>query len=127
MFNNLGIKKIFPPAKENWETLYVQFESQISINTIFSYAKNLKKHQRLVRYIPKEFYEKYRAIEGDAYILRHGDKRYRTKSQMGINDLILYKKEAGGSWIAETSSLDWPAVILTTGNDDRAHKTILQL
>ena len=25
VFENLGIKKIFPPAKENRETLYVQF------------------------------------------------------------------------------------------------------
>ena len=56
-------------------------------------------------------------FEGDVYILRHGDKRYRTKIQMGFNDLILYKKEAGGSWIAETSSLDWPKITLTYGTD----------
>ena len=64
VFDKLGIRTIFPPAKDNWETLYVQFESEIAVNTIFSYAKNLKKNQRLVRYIPKEFYERYRAMEG---------------------------------------------------------------
>ena len=56
-------------------------------------------------------------MEGDAYLLRHSEKKYRTKVQMGFNDLILYKKEAGGSWITEASSLEWPAVTLTTGNN----------
>ena len=117
VFDKLGIRTIFPPAKDNWETLYVQFESEIAVNTIFSYAKNLKKNQRLVRYIPKEFYERYRAMEGDAYLLRHSDKKYKTKVQMGFYDLILYKKEAGGIWSTVTSSADWPEVNLTGGND----------
>ena len=36
---------------------------------------------------------------------------------MGFNDLFLFKKEAGGSWITEASSLDWPEVNLTYGTD----------
>ena len=89
------------------------FHSETAINTVFSYAKNLKKNQRLVRYIPKEFYERYRAIEGDAYLLRHCDKKYKTKVQMGLQDLVLYKKEAGGTWTTVPSSLGWPEVTLT--------------
>ena len=37
-------------------------------------------------------------MEADAYILRHGDKKYKTMVHMGFNDMILYKKEAGGNW-----------------------------
>ena len=117
VFDSLGIKKVFPPAKDNWDTLYVMFESERAVNIIYSYAKNLKKNQRLVRYIPKEFYERYRAMEADAYILRHGDKKFKTKVQMGFNDLILYKKEAGGIWSTVAASQDWPAVTLTLGNN----------
>ena len=42
VFDSLGVKTIFPPAKDNWDTLYVVFHSETAINTIFSYAKNLK-------------------------------------------------------------------------------------
>ena len=117
VFDSLGIRKIFPPAKENWDTLYVMFESERAVNTIFSYARNLKKNQRLVRYIPKEYYERYRAMEADAYILRHSEQKFKTKIQMGFNDLILYKREAGGSWSIVTTSQDWPAVTLTLGSN----------
>ena len=116
VFNSLGIKKVFPPAKENWDTLYLAFESETAVNTIFNYAKNLKKDQRLVRYIPKEFYDRYRAMEGDAYLLRHSVKKYKTKVQMGISDLVLYKKESGGRWSAVPCSEDWPSVNLSLGN-----------
>ena len=36
---------------------------------------------------------------------------------MGFNDLILYKKEAGGVWSTAAASQDWPAVTLTLGNN----------
>ena len=56
-------------------------------------------------------------MEADAYILtlRHGDKKYKTMVHMGFNDMILYKKEAGGNW--SIASQEWPAVTLTLGNN----------
>ena len=92
------------------------FESETAVITIFQYAKNLKKDQRLVRYIPKEFYDRYRAMEGDAYLLRHGVIKYRTKVQMGISDLVLYKKEPGGRWSSVPDSEEWPLVNLSFGS-----------
>ena len=32
---------------------------------------------------------------------------------MGLNDLVLYKKEAGGTWTTVPTSLGWPEVTLT--------------
>ena len=52
-------------------------------------------------------------MEGDAYLLRHCDKNYKTKVQMGLDDLVLYKKEAGGTWKTVPTSLGWPEVTLT--------------
>ena len=57
-------------------------------------------------------------MEGDAYLLRHGVKKYNTKVQMGISDLVLYRKESGGSWSSVPSSDDWPSVKLSLGSND---------
>ena len=53
-------------------------------------------------------------MEADAYLLRHSDKKFKTKVQMGINDLVLYKKNQGGSWSLVACSEEWPTVNLTT-------------
>ena len=110
--DNMGMKQVFPPAKEHWDTLYVGFESERAVNTIYRYARNLRKG--LVRYIPKQFYDRYRAMEAEAYLLRHTEEKYKTKVQMGINDLVLYKKNQGGSWSLVACSEEWPTVNLTT-------------
>ena len=53
-------------------------------------------------------------MEADAYLFRHSDTKYKTKVQMGINDLVLYKKREGGRWLLVTCSEEWPAVNLTS-------------
>lgn len=113
VFNSLNIRKVFPPARENWDTLYVECESETDINIIFKYAKNLKKNQRLVRYIPHEFYDRFRAMEADAYLLRHSEPKFKTRIKMGINDLVLYKRIGSGNWTIVPSSEDWPAMTLS--------------
>jgi DNA-dependent RNA polymerase auxiliary subunit epsilon len=104
---------VFPPARENWDTLYMEFESENDVNIFFKYAKNLQKNQRLVRYIPHEFYDRYRAMEADAYLLRHSDLKFKTRIKMGINDLVLYKRHGNESWTTVPCSFDLPAVSLT--------------
>jgi hypothetical protein len=112
IFNSLNVKQVFPPAKENWDTLYVVFESKRDVNTIYNYARNLQKNQRLVRYIPHQFYERYRAMEADAYLLRHSESKFKTRIKMGINDLVLYKRQGSESWSTVSCSSEWPAVNL---------------
>ena len=113
VFKEMKIEKIFPPAKDTWDKLYVQFSSQASMNTIFSSAKYLRLDQRLVTYIPKQFYDRYRAIESKAYDLRHSDDRYKTRVKMGSSDLMLYKKKAGEvSWSVHNCTVGLPPVNL---------------
>ena len=50
VFNEMKIEKIFPPAKESWDKLYVQFSSSLSVNTIYRYAKYSGRDQYLVTY-----------------------------------------------------------------------------
>ena len=114
VYDTLNIKQIFPPAKDNWDTLYVRFESEASVNTIYTYAKNLKKENRLVRYIPKQFYDRYRAMESEAYLLRHSAEKFKTRVKMGVTNLILYKKKPSErTWSIVPDSTDWPNVTLT--------------
>ena len=52
--DKLNIIRIFPPAKQEWNVLYVEFGSDHEVDTIFSYTKNMaKKECRVIRWIPK--------------------------------------------------------------------------
>ena len=53
-------------------------------------------------------------MEAEAYLLRHTEEKYKTKVQMGINDLVLYKKKESGIWSLVSYSEDWPSVKLNT-------------
>ena len=113
VFNEIKIEKIFPPAKDTWDKLYVEFSNQASVNIIYSYARCLRKDQRLVTYIPKQFYDRYRALESKAYDLRHSDVKYKTRVKMGSSDLILYKKIPGErTWSVHNSTAGLPLVNL---------------
>ena len=88
------IEKVFPPARADWNTLYVKFYSESSVHKLYSHARNMRADLRLVPYIPKQFYNKYRDLESQAYQLRHSEARYKTRIKMVINDLVLYKRES---------------------------------
>ena len=98
VFDGLEVEKIFPPAKENWNTLYVEFTSETSVSILYNYSRNLRKNQRLVPYIPKQFYSRYRTLESAAYNLRHSDVKYKTRVRMGSTDLVLWKKKPSESF-----------------------------
>ena len=67
----IDIVRIFPPAKEEWNTLYVEFGSESEVDRLFRHTRVIcKADHRLVRWIPKEFYERFRALESMAYSLR---------------------------------------------------------
>ena len=93
IFKEMKVDDIFPPAKENWDTLYVKFASERSVHTLYRYSKYLQKNQRLVPYIPNQFYPRYRELENLTYNIRHGDYKYKTRVMMGTTDLILYKRK----------------------------------
>ena len=104
-FSELKIEKVFAPAKEQWNTLYVRFSAESSVSKLYSFARNLRTNLRLVPYIPKQFYHRYKDLENQAYELRNCEDRYRTKVTMGVSDLLLYKrKPSERSWKIHTSS-----------------------
>ena len=97
--SELHIEKVFPPARADWSILYVRFVSESSVHKLYSHTRNMKATLRLVPYIPKQFYTKYRELESQAYQLRHCEVKYKTRIKMGTSDLILYKRESSSnSW-----------------------------
>ena len=104
VFENLEIEEIFPPAKNSWDTLYVQFACESSVQTLYKYARNLQKNQRLVPYIPKELYPRFRELQSIAYTLRHSDLKYKTNIKIVDSNLILFKRKP--------SEYSWTAVMI---------------
>ena len=120
VFDEMHVEQIFPPANENWNKLYIKFASESSVHTLYKYTRHLRSNQRLVPYIPKQFYPRYKAMESLAYTLRHGEIKYRTRVKMGISDLVLYKRKPNeSSWIAVPPPPDIPQVILTEHTIDQ--------
>ena len=98
---------MFAPEIDNWNTLYIKFESESSVHKLFSYTRNMKNTMRLVPYIPDEFYMRSRELESLAYTLRHSEIKYKTRIKMGISDLVLYKRKPFEKyWVPVNTSHD---------------------
>ena len=92
------IENIFPPAMDNWDTIYVTFNSVTEANTVFSYTRNMRKEVKVGIYIPNEWKARFNAINAIAYKLRYpeeGQPKNKTRVKWGSSDLILYKKAPG--------------------------------
>ena len=116
----IDIVRIFPPAKEDWDTLYVEFGSEFEVDKLFRYTRVINKaDHRLVRWIPKELYERFRALDSFAYKLRvdmrsQGEK-LKTRIKVGRDDLELSLKYPNSIWKSEPLPGGLPDVDLEVG------------
>ena len=100
IIKQLNIVRVFPPANQlDFNKLYAEFGNIQSANLVFSYARNLKPGTSVFLYIPHQFYRRFKDIDTEAYNLRNGEEKWKTKIKFGTSDLILLKKpKIGGSW-----------------------------
>ena len=49
----LDIVKIYPPAKEDWNVLHVEFGNEYQVDKLFGYTKWMVGDNRMVRWYPK--------------------------------------------------------------------------
>ena len=95
--DKLDIVRIFHPAKENWNVLYVEFGNEYQVDKLFSYTRGMvKQDHRLVRWFPKQMYERYRAVESVAYEIRKSSQ-HKTRVKIGRNDIELSIRESGST------------------------------
>ena len=100
IIRQLDIVRVFAPAHQvDFNKLYAEFGDIQSANLVFSYARNLKPGMSVFLYIPHQFYRRFKDIDTEAYNLRNGEEKWKTKIKFGTADLILLKKpKLGGSW-----------------------------
>ena len=98
VIGKLNIVNVFHPAKDDWNTLYIELGSDQEVDTLYTYTRNIKKKDhRVFPYIPKELYRRYRAAETFLYNVRHEDK-VKTKVKIGLDDLVLLIKSPGSTY-----------------------------
>jgi hypothetical protein len=97
VIEQLDIVKVFHPAKDDWNTLYLELGHELEVDLLYTHTKNItKQDHRVFPYIPKEMYRRYRAAESHLYNVRHEDK-VKTKVKIGLADLVLSIKVPGSS------------------------------
>ena len=79
----LNIVKIFAPAKDDWNTLYMEFGSEFEVDKLFGYTRvMIKQDHRVVRWYPKQIFDRYMAVDKIAYEMRLDmKKRDKTKNK----------------------------------------------
>ena len=116
----IDIFKVFPPAKEEWNTLYVEFSSESEVDQLFRHTKVISKaDHRLTRWIPKELYSRFRALESMAYKFRQDMRaqgsKVRTRVKVGRSDLEFSVKLPNAGWKAEPLPEGLPDIDLEAG------------
>ena len=97
---NMKIENIFAPEKDREDPQYlnVTFRESSSVLKIYEKTRLMRKESRIINYIPKEFYERWRAISEFDFNIRQ-DRKYQTRVKMGWTGLELHKKLRGtGKW-----------------------------
>ena len=92
----LDIVRIFHPAKDDWNVLYVEFSSEYQVNSLYSYTKVMKKDNRLMRWVPKQMYERFSEVESYAYSIRK-EEHLKTRVKIGQCDFELSTREPSSS------------------------------
>ena len=93
----LNIVKIFAPSKDDWNTLYVEFGSEFEVGKLFGYTRvMIKQDHRVVRWYPKQIFDRYMAVDKISYEMRldmkKRDIKLKTRVKVGIHDLELSSK-----------------------------------
>ena len=98
VIEQLDIVNVFHPARDDWNTLYVELGHELEVDLLYTYTKNImKKDHRVFPYIPNEMYRRrYRGAESYLYSIRQKD-RVKTKVKIGTDDLLLAAQVPGST------------------------------
>ena len=118
---NLEIVRIFPPAKDDWNTLYVEFGSEHEVNQIFRHTRVMvKQDHKVVRWYPKELFARFQALDSICYKMREEmrqkGQKLRTKVVVGKDDLELSTKLPTGRWKVHALPGGLPGIDLEARN-----------
>ena len=96
--DKFDIVRIFHPARDNWNVLYVELGNEYQVDSLFSYTREMvKKDHRVTRWIPRKMYQRFSALQTVAYNMRKNDG-VKTRVRIGHCDLELSIREQGSSF-----------------------------
>ena len=108
ILNNLVINKVFPPASQQleWNTLYAEFDNDITSAVIQQFARNLQPGKRLPIYVPACLQLRFSQVNALAHQLRNGPNKHKRRVKYGDADFILLKKPREGihPWVHSSLS-----------------------
>ena len=92
--SEMEIARVFSPQRENADMLYCEFKRLSSVFKVFEHSRHMRRGTNISPYIPKEHYNRYRALEEICYNWRK-DEGARTRVKMGKKGLEVWKKKSG--------------------------------
>ena len=119
-FEKLNIVRTFTPQKSDWQTVYVELESKDQVDWLMSHTRWIPEAEKgqvqtkVVKYIPRQLYNRWNAIQAKAYTIRkESNRRTQTKVGHGKDDFFLQTRTKGEQiWITEELPEDLPKVEL---------------
>ena len=98
----LTIKKIFPPAKDEWNVLYVELETMEMAQFATSFTTYMRRgtvgqdRVEVVHYVPRDLYTRFRAVNKLGNQARiESDKNISFRVTFGTDDFIMQHKPKG--------------------------------
>ena len=91
----LKINKIYPPVKDEWNILYVELETIEMVNFLMSFTQYMRRDRMedkpsIEKYIPKELFARYSAVEKLAFEIRkQSNFKSATNVNFGETDFVL--------------------------------------
>ena len=106
-----NIVSVFPPAKADWNTLYAEFDSIATAQTVYRFSKYLRNDQHKINmYIPNMFYDQFNHLSHLAYKYRIAVEPHKTRIRFGNNNMYLQVLAPGERRWKLVSVPDLPAV-----------------
>ena len=95
-FQKLDITRIFAPQKTNWNTVYLELESEEQVDWVMSHTRWIPAGDRgqvptkVTNYIPRQLYTRWNALQGRAYSIRkESNWTVQTKVGHGKDDFYM--------------------------------------
>ena len=96
--DKLDIVRVFHPAKDDWNVLYIELGNEYQVDSLFSYTRVMeKKDHRVIRWIPRRMYQRFSALQSVAYNMRKNEG-VKTRVKIGEIDFELSIREQGSSF-----------------------------
>ena len=101
-FDKLNMIRIFTPQKTDWQTLYVELESEDQVDWVLSHTRWIPEvgrdqvQTKVVKYVPKQLYKRWNALQAIAFTIRkESNWTIKTKVGHGRDDFFLQTRPKG--------------------------------